>query len=136
MSIWRGRFVRTTTRRELVSGCEAFLAGRYLASAAQHHRLVPSWVWVNTLAHGPRDEIESLARMRSSAFPGSGAASYLAGELLALVDRRGVTLEAVQRAVLIPFELEFEPASCLLGSREMTAGVLAALDRAATLSRL
>jgi hypothetical protein len=45
----------------LVDECEAFLNGRYLFEIARQPKRAPLWVWLNTLAHGERADIEALA---------------------------------------------------------------------------
>ncbi|MGH9045064.1 MAG: hypothetical protein ACRDVP_09590 [Acidimicrobiales bacterium] len=90
--------------RELVSDCEAFLQGRYLQRLPRRHRW--EWAWVNTLAHGSREEIALLASVRHPRRCGVKAAAFGAAEVLSEQDSRGWSLRWLQESFLVPLELE------------------------------
>ncbi len=100
---------------ELVSDCEAFLAGRLAEQLEQRGQPVPVWVWTNLLAHGTAQELASERTAPSTHVIGaderwSAARSYLAGSVLDASDRSG-GLELVQARVLVPLELELSSRS-------------------------
>lgn len=96
---------------ELVAGCEAFLTGRYAEYLESRQRSVSAWAWMNLLAHGTDAELISACRSLGTA-EGWGrpdgawreARSYLAGEVLDVVDEGSGPLCALQRRVLVPLE--------------------------------
>jgi hypothetical protein len=103
--------------RALVAECEAFLTGHYVERCLAEDRLVPSWAWLNLLAHGTEseigacaagDEVDPAVRGRSE---WQMAIAFLAQELLAESARRGAAVADLQRRALVPLELD------LVGSR-------------------
>jgi hypothetical protein len=104
--------------RQLVSDCTAFLLGHLAEQIEARRGHVPVWAWLNLVAHGSEEDVLSARRAVVSArsAPGTSldvsiecwhrARSYLAAEVLNLVDRWGPLAE-VQREVLVPLELEF-----------------------------
>jgi hypothetical protein len=91
--------------RELVDECEAFLNGRYLFEMARQPTRPPAWVWFNTLAHGQRSDIEALAAAKAGYTDEISAAQYFAREVLATADLAGLSLQVLQRELLVPIEL-------------------------------
>lgn len=93
----------------LVAELEAFLGGRYAEHTCDRSGRAPSWVWSNLLAHGTASQ---LARVREQRSPADQhrvwrhARSYLAAELLGLIELGHLDLVELQREVLIPLELE------------------------------
>jgi hypothetical protein len=81
------------------------LAGRYHELVAGDKKKLPSWAWINPLAHAERAELERLASVPCRRGDPLGFVSFLAGELLRRADRDGETLERIQRARLVPLEL-------------------------------
>ncbi|HUZ09653.1 MAG TPA: hypothetical protein VMU76_05735 [Acidimicrobiales bacterium] len=128
--VWRrGRARRDS---ELVGDCEAFLAG-YLAERKGAAASVPVWAWTNLLAHGAEEDLRSDRETSPTRRVGScgewhDARSYLAAELLDLADTYG-PLDEVQRAVMVPLELELASSDEVArwGPRQLVANVLAAL---------
>lgn len=95
--------------RMLAAEAEAYLAGRYAERLSERSTPVPAWAWANVLAHGTGEDVRRVARglgTGSSVTHGWRAArAYLATELLRTAERSG-SLEALQRAVMVPIELE------------------------------
>jgi hypothetical protein len=93
----------------LANECTAFLNGTLAEYWDDKGLTVPVWAWTNLLAHGDEDRIaECVARprcMRRSARNWSVARSYLALEILGLLDE-SLSLEELQCEVLVPLELE------------------------------
>lgn len=90
----------------LVEECEAFLVGAYPAWLARHGVDIPTWVWLNPLAHASTDELTSLAAHQHREPGGEGASwpdvvAALAAELLDSEDPAGR-----QRGALVPLELQ------------------------------
>lgn len=95
---------------ELVGDCEAFLAGSYAERAERQGREVPTWAWLNLLAHGTEDEVRAECWLRGpkhldQAQRWREARSYLAAEVLSLSESHGPLAE-IQRRVLVPVEQE------------------------------
>ncbi|MEM9608353.1 MAG: hypothetical protein AAGA99_13085 [Actinomycetota bacterium] len=105
---WR-RSRRRDAEAALVAELEAFLAGRYAELNLAQTGRTPTWVWVNLLAHGTGSQ---LGRVRARRSPADHlrvwrhARSYLAAELLGLVDLGEFELRQLQRDVLVPLELQ------------------------------
>jgi hypothetical protein len=90
------------------SECDLFLAGRYGEHLRCAGRPVPSWAWVNRLAHVSMSELRAIADGSSdgSAPPAwARTARFLAAEILQRVDNDD-ELKALQRDVLVPLELD------------------------------
>jgi hypothetical protein len=132
------RFWRRSRRRrqELVAECEAFLNGSYLDGLVDEGECLPPWVWINTLAHGQRADIEALADGRGGHPGGTGAAQYFAREVLATVDLHGLDLRALQRELLIPVELRCDSAASARVTKALCTNLLIALRRAGTIANL
>jgi hypothetical protein len=101
-----------TWERELVAECEEFLFGRYAQYLRGQNRAVPTWAWLNLLAHGNEQDITTLAvsgspRPSSSDIVWQEALAFLAQELMSEATRRGLPLVSLQRSTLVPLELEF-----------------------------
>lgn len=136
---------------ELVVEAEAFLAGTYVDTMVEEGRRVPTWAWLNLLAHGTEADLREAARgavgvwslMRSmftapstvEAWPSVSlpdwcrARSFLAGEVLDEMRARECPVEELQQDVLIPLELALathRPAR-RWGPAELVGAVLAAL---------
>lgn len=99
----------------LAEDCEAFLAGRYAEHLQDLGCPVPTWAWLNGLAHGDRARLESLAggRLTQLGWPRTGlrlagtwpsAVAFLAGEILDLVRSGRAELSQLQHRVLRPLE--------------------------------
>lgn len=101
-----------TWERELVVECEEFLFGRYAQYLRDENRPVPTWAWLNVLAHGNEEDITALAaserpRRSCSDTVWQEALAFLAQELMSEATRRGHPLASLQRSTLVPLELEF-----------------------------
>lgn len=118
--------------RELVAGCEAFLAGLYVDYLVDAGAGVPAWAWTNLLAHGTDEQLCAAAEVgpvgAGGLEPWCAAQSYLAGEVLELAHRNG-PLGKVQARALVPLELELvaDPRVNRWGPGEWVAAVLASL---------
>ena len=88
-------------------------------------------MWLNTLAHGSRADLEGLAVAKVGSSE-AGAVSYLAGGMLGVVDHHDVALGWLQRQFLVPLELRCatEAAWALWSTRDITTRVLVALAQA------
>ena len=92
---------------------EAFLRGTYAEYLEALGRRVPSWAWLNCLAHGTEADLSALA---GGGHPEDGATtgstdwhrmvSFLASDLLTMARATDQTVSALQRDVLIPLELD------------------------------
>ena len=94
---------RRRSERELVSECEAFLAGDYAERLRRRSQPVPAWAWTNLLAHGTEEELRAeQARPPDSHHRRWRAArAYLSAEVLTAVER-GRSLHELQFEVLQP----------------------------------
>lgn len=97
---------------QLVAECEAYLNGTFAELLQEKGRPVPVWAWVNLLAHGDQAALRDVAsRLTMADPPGRApdwwrARSFLAGEIVALVDDDQHQLAGLQRVVLIPLEVD------------------------------
>jgi hypothetical protein len=101
-----------------------------------HGRKVPSWVWLNSVAHGTEADLSALVR---GEHPWDGSTSgntgwyrmvsFLAADLVALARTTDQTVSALQREVLVPLELELanEDNRRRLGAAQLVSVALAAL---------
>lgn len=129
--MWRRR---DPGEAQLVAECEAFLTGAMAETLGGFDGRVPVWTWMNLLAHGTAADLRT-ARVSPSPTLGGGprdwgrARSFLAGEVLDLVETGQVTLVALQREVLVPLELDLvsRQAAVRWGPGDLVTGVLAAL---------
>jgi hypothetical protein len=126
---------------ELVGDCEAFLAGHVVERIEERAAgEVPVWAWTNLLAHGTdRDLRNECTVLRARLVPTAGkwreARSFLAAEVIDLADDCG-PLAKVQRAVLVPLELEFACEDVAgWGPRQWVTSVEAALSQHRRASR-
>jgi hypothetical protein len=116
-----------------ISELEALLGGTYVEHLERRGCPVPSWAWINLLAHGSDDDLRSAARARPRPFLNVNlwrhARSYLAGEVLGAADRTG-SLAVLQAVVLVPRELAdlATPSSRRIRPGQWATGVLAAVE--------
>jgi hypothetical protein len=101
-----------------------------------HGRRVPSWAWLNRVAHGTEADLSALI---GGEHPWDGSTngntgwhrmvSFLAADLLALARATDQTLSALQREVLVPLELELarEDNHRRLNAAQLVSVALAAL---------
>jgi hypothetical protein len=118
--------------RTLIEECEAFLSGRYVELCEFRGDAVPVWAWLNLLAHGTDDDLRTVAAQRASADRWRQARTFLAGELLDLVDLAGAggpSLPLLQRDALVPFELDLIscPGASAWQPRILVSGLLGVL---------
>lgn len=90
--------------RRLAAESEKFLAGRFGLRRWGWGKVAPrpAWQVLNPVAHGDRRQLERLAADRSQ---DCSVSSYLARELLMAADARSVSVESLQRSLLMPAEL-------------------------------
>ena len=113
--------------------CEAFLAGQLVEHLVAHGREVPTWAWLNKLAHASVAELERIA-MGTPAYghdveyaAWNQSMTVLADDLLGQVGGDLAALEAIQSRFLVAFELaaiESGP------SFPMTPSLLVSVERA------
>jgi hypothetical protein len=114
----------------LVDECEAFLNGRYLFEIARQPKRAPLWVWLNTLAHGERADIEALAETAVGLTDEIGAPQYFARELLATSDLPGSNLQVLQRELVVPIELRCGTSDSPRVTKMLCTNLLMGLRRA------
>lgn len=117
--------------RELVEECERFLQGGYAEHLAAAGRPVPVWAWLNLLAHGTEADLRSVCALEArneACTVWDQARRFLAGEVLTSARGRDVT--AVQRAVLVPLELDLaaDPGVEQWRPSQLVSAVLVALS--------
>lgn len=116
---------------DLVSECEAFLAGRFAGVFDQRGEPVPPWAWLNRLAHAPREQIQALAatagpprRLGQRPSDWRDAVATVAVDLLGLAPD-DQSLHSLQLSALLPVEL------ALMGDKAGLAGTPQELLRTA-----
>jgi hypothetical protein len=95
---------RNAVGRALVEECEAFLEGRYAELCEQRDGTVPQWAWLNLPAHGAPEALRAAAAAPPHAERWRRARAFVAGEVIAVVDRGRADLATLQQQVLVPFE--------------------------------
>ena len=120
--------------QDLVNECEAFINGRYLFGLTRQHGQLPPWVWLNTLAHGDRADIEVLAEAGTGSTEEMAAARYFAREVLATADLPGLNLQVLQRELLVPIELRYGTSNSSSLTKMLCTTLLMDLRRAATIA--
>ncbi len=115
-------------RAELVGDCEAFLTGHLVDRIEDRAVDMPAWAWTNLLAHGSEQELSSEARQVRGRDEWRQARSYLAAAVLDVAAEFGPLLD-LQRAVLVPFELELASSRQEIRPARWVADLQAALGR-------
>ena len=101
----------TSIAEELIGECEAFLAGTLVEVLELHGESTPTWAWSNLLAHASDAVLHEESVQETDEDPANerarwrAARSYLAKRVLEYAAQFG-PLEDLQRAVLIPLELD------------------------------
>ncbi len=119
----------------LLAEAEALLTGHYEQYEQPHPEPVPAWSRINMLAHG---DVEAIRRVGSSTPVSVGAPReadrlwldlqrIIALDLLALADDEPLLVAHLQRAVLVPLELQLMEAP----SNELRAAHVLQVTRAA-----
>ncbi len=129
--MWRRGKARASGR--VSEELAAYLGGHYVEYLRDQDRPVPTWAWLNLLAHGTEAEIaaeRALVGAHVEATRWRDARSYLAGEVLAILDADPVGLANVQESVLVPVELRFIEGGTTPGPSlaDLVATVLAGLE--------
>lgn len=111
--------------------CEAWLAGRWAEHLDTRHQAVPSWAWLNQVAHASEEALQTMSQPPEKN-PRDDQWSWLracvAEALIKRASERGVTVADLQRSVLVPIELAlFGDESRRMGDTELMIMVLAAL---------
>jgi hypothetical protein len=98
---------RTSDASELVTDCEAMLAGRSAERLMRTARPVAPWAWLNLVAHGTARDLRRprMIATTEAERPWARARAYLAGEVMSAVDTGATTQAELQRDVLVPLEL-------------------------------
>lgn len=113
--------------------CEAFLWGRLVEWLIDEGRPIPTWAWLNKLAHATAEEIEAVAEgevaySATREFDDwNQAVTVVAGDLIEQVDGDESLLGNVQRTLLVPFELAAMQSGT---SFPMTPALLVSISRA------
>jgi hypothetical protein len=125
--MWRHR--ADPYAEQLIEECESFLAGGSVWLCEARREPVPVWAWMNVLAHGTESELRAAAQDRPPNDEGRQALAFVAGELVELIDTGVVELEAFQRDVLVPLELDVIacPATTQWRPGQLVSGLLGAL---------
>ncbi len=89
----------------IVEQCGAFLAGSYRELLMCRRQPIPAWTWINVLAHGNEEEVRRRAAEPVGTDGCDAYLARLARHTLVKMRTEGVSLRAVQRAILIPLEL-------------------------------
>jgi hypothetical protein len=105
--MWRRRY-RSETRDSVVLAGGRLLEGDATESFRELGQSVPAWAYVNALAHSQPDRLTSLKTPPLFVDPGGWDAvvAYLATELLTITHGRLDEVHVMQRAVLVPLELD------------------------------
>ncbi len=98
---------------EVAAECGAFLEGRFAQLLEARRRTVPSWAWLNQVAHGDLEQLRDLAgnvrparQLGQPAWEWPQAVADIAAELLWLVGDDPPALRQLQLEALVPLELE------------------------------
>lgn len=89
----------------IVEECAAFLAGSYRELLGSRHQPIPAWTCINVLAHGDEEEVRRRASDPAGRDDCDAYLARLARHTLVKMRTEGVSLRAVQHAILIPLEL-------------------------------
>ena len=117
------------------SECEAFLHGIYVEYLESTKSIIPSWAWLNVLAHGTEEQITSLATGTASQYESAArgtewhsVVSLLAVEMLVLAKGTGRSVSEIQHSILVDVELALarEGDKRWLGPREVVGRTMAA----------
>lgn len=92
--------------KALVAETDAFLHGRYAELVESTDEQVPVWAWMNLLAHGSLDALRNEERQLRQTKGWQLSRAFLAGEIVDRIDSGSVTLDELQRTVLVPLELD------------------------------
>ena len=125
--MWRHRADPGAER--LIEECESFLAGEWGSRCEARRESVPVWAWMNVLAHGTEAELRAATQDRPRDDEGRQALAFVANELVELIDTGIVELDAFQRDVLVPLELDVIacPATAQWRPGQLVSGLLGAL---------
>lgn len=128
------RLRRDPAETALVEACEAFLEGTYVELMDASGASVPVWAWMNLLAHGTEAELRAAADALGEGDSWQQARSFLAGELLEIIDAGHLALAQLQHDVLVPLELDILDCRCSNGwtPAQLVRGLLGVLPGRAT----
>jgi hypothetical protein len=118
----RIRWRREPSTSAVTAGCalveetEAFLSGTYASCLRSRGKKVSGWARLNSFAHGDLEQLLEVHRLLTSRFPVVGmdchqqawvnANRILARDILRIVGRDDELLSILQRAILVPLELQ------------------------------
>ena len=94
---------------ELVAECSSYLDGTLMMRSVMSAVEMPSWMLINSFAHGDLSQIEVLSLRpnwldATFPLPWCSATRAIAVELSSVVGGDAVLLRSIQRSVLIPLE--------------------------------
>jgi hypothetical protein len=88
--------------------CEAFLAGEWAEYRRARRQDVPTWAWLNRVAHAPAHGLVLAIRVPASARQTDEWTrlwTCVVEALFRQADENGMTVAELQRATLVPIEL-------------------------------
>jgi len=132
---WRRNHPTTPAAPTVADECEAFLTGHSAERAVQWGRAVPTWAWINLLAHARAQDLAGLAG--GAPLPGTGpdhgrwwvVVRRLAGAVLDQAKRSDTPIAVIQAGPLSAVEswlVDDEPMS-QISPDQLIAVVLAVL---------
>ena len=134
---WPRRSEQVRASNDVGSQAEAFVLGTYAKYLESSGRRIPSWAWINCLAHASESKLTALANGTYSwGRDGWGstqwyrAVSFLATELLTRAKASDQTVRRLQQVVLVPLEADLvrEEERRRLGPADLVTLTLAALS--------
>ena len=113
--------------------CEAFLAGEWVDHLEAEGLPVPSWAWLNRVAHAPEADLRAMTRLpawsHTEMDEWSRLRACVAATVLDRAKQMSTTPAEMQRLVLVPIELRVCGDDRLqqLGNPELLIRLLGAL---------
>lgn len=110
--------------------CEAWLAGRWAEYRAGRGEPVPSWAWLNRVAHASEKAVRSMTRMPAvNCDEWFRLRGCVAESLVTEAAQRGLSVPDLQRSVLLPIECALfqDDTHYRFGNPELIVWILAAL---------
>ena len=89
--------------------CEAWLAGEWAEYRTARGQGVPSWAWLNRVAHCPEQALRLMTRMPAWTYRNDEwfrLRGCVAESLLKQAAEKRVSVDELQRSVLVPIECE------------------------------
>lgn len=98
----------------LAAEATTLLSGRYASFLNERRHAVPSWAWVNALAHRTQEDLAAIATVgaqpegewRGLPDEWRDAIVFLAGDVISYARAAGLSTAELQRSRLVPLELD------------------------------